>query len=176
MAWQYRGLRTALNNLPPSALEGSIQYRNASAAIAAIESLDGAYTLNEQTVSQALRHCQAGGAVPGSWRGRLNGYSISRTTSRLRACSRSTCASSEGLRVIMPVRVRVVDALRRNLAGRAFAGRTFAVVGIRADKDAREIAAAREPLVDHWILCSLPGARGSSASDLAQRLLRRPTR
>jgi dihydrofolate synthase/folylpolyglutamate synthase len=44
------------------------------------------------------------------------------------------------------------------------------VVGILTDKDAREIAAALEPLVDHWILCSLPGARGSSASDLAQRL------
>jgi dihydrofolate synthase/folylpolyglutamate synthase len=59
----------------------------------------------------------------------------------------------------------VVDA-----AGRNFAGRTLAVVGILSDKDAREIAAALESLVDHWILCSLPGARGSSASDLAQRL------
>ena len=53
---------------------------------------------------------------------------------------------------------------------RGVAGRTFAVVGILADKDAREIAAALESLVDDWILCSLPGTRGSSASDLAQRL------
>src|SRR5262249_12420203 len=33
--WSYRGLRISLSNLPPSALAGSIQYRNASAAIAA---------------------------------------------------------------------------------------------------------------------------------------------
>ncbi len=101
--WSYRGLRISLSNLPASALEGSIQYRNASASIAAIESLDAGYTLNEQTVGDALRS------------------------------------------VRLPV-------------------------GILTDKDAREIAAALEPLVDHWILCSLPGARGSSASDLAVRL------
>ena len=143
--WQYRGLRITLNNLPPSALEGSIQYRNASAAIAAIESLDGAYTLNEQTVSQALRTVRLAGrfqivAGPVEW---------------------------------------ILDIAHNEPAARVFAehvrergvaGRTFAVVGILADKDAREIAAALESLVDHWILCSLPGARGSSASDLAQRL------
>jgi dihydrofolate synthase / folylpolyglutamate synthase len=49
-------------------------------------------------------------------------------------------------------------------------GRTFAVVGILADKDAHAIAAELEPLVDHWILCALPGPRGGSADDLAARL------
>jgi dihydrofolate synthase/folylpolyglutamate synthase len=57
---------------------------------------------------------------------------------------------------------------------RPVAGRTFAVVGILADKDAREIAAALEPLVDHWVLCSLPGPRGGSAAALAERLLLPP--
>jgi dihydrofolate synthase / folylpolyglutamate synthase len=143
--WQYRGLRTTLHNLPPSALEGSIQYRNASAAIAAIESLDAPYALNEQTVSQALRTVRLAGrfqVVPG------------------------------------PVEW-ILDIAHNEPAARVFAehvrergatGRTFAVVGILADKDAREIAAALETLVDHWILCSLPGARGSPASALAQRL------
>ena len=144
-SWQYRGLRIRLNNLPPSALEGSIQYRNASAAIAAIESLGAPYALNEQSVSQALRTVRLAGrfqVVPG------------------------------------PVEW-ILDIAHNEPAARVFAehvrergatGRTFAVVGILADKDAREIAAALEPLVDHWILCSLPGARGSLASDLAQRL------
>jgi dihydrofolate synthase/folylpolyglutamate synthase len=143
--WQYRGLRTTLHNLPPSALEGSIQYRNASAAIAAIESLDAPYALNEQTVSQALRTMRLAGrfqVVPG------------------------------------PVEW-ILDIAHNEPAARVFAehvrergatGRTLAVVGILADKDAREIAAALETLVDHWILCSLPGARGSPASALAQRL------
>ena len=59
--WSYHGLRVALDNLPPSALAGSIQYRNASASIAAIESLDGGFALNEQTVSEALRNVKLAG-------------------------------------------------------------------------------------------------------------------
>jgi dihydrofolate synthase/folylpolyglutamate synthase len=145
--WSYRGLRTTLRNLPASALSGSIQYRNASASLAAIESLDTGYALNEQTVSEALRNVRLAGRFqvvsgPVEW---------------------------------------ILDIAHNEPAARVFAehvreraqpddGHTFAVVGILADKDAREIAAALEPLVDHWVLCSLPGPRGSSASDLAQRL------
>jgi dihydrofolate synthase/folylpolyglutamate synthase len=145
--WSYHGLRVALDNLPPSALAGSIQYRNASASIAAIESLDGGFALNEQTVSEALRNVRLAGrfqvvAGPVEW---------------------------------------ILDIAHNEPAARVFAehvrerpvpggGRTFAVVGILADKDAPEIAAALEPMVDRWILCSLPGARGSSASELATRL------
>lgn len=145
-SWHYRGLRTELNNLPASALEGSVQYRNASAAIAAIESLDTAYTLNELTVSQALRTVRLAGrfqvvAGPVEWI--------------------LDIAHNEPAARVFAEHVR-----ERGVAG----GRTFAVVGILADKDAREIAAALESLVDHWILCSLPGARGSSASDLNARL------
>jgi dihydrofolate synthase/folylpolyglutamate synthase len=149
--WSYRGLRIALSNLPASALAGSIQYRNASASLAAIESLDAGYSLNEHTVSEALRNVRLAGRFqvvsgPVEW---------------------------------------ILDIAHNEPAARVFAehvrervlpdgGHTFAVVGILADKDAREIAAALEPLVDHWILCSLPGARGSSASDLAQRLRLQP--
>lgn len=147
--WSYHGLRVALSNLPPSALEGSIQYRNASAAIAAIESLDAGYTLNEQTVSQALRDVRLAGrfqVVPGPVEWILD------------------IAHNE------PAARVFAGHVRERGVGGIVGGRTFAVVGILADKDAREIAAALEPLVDHWILCSLPGARGSSASDLANRL------
>jgi dihydrofolate synthase/folylpolyglutamate synthase len=149
--WSYRGLQATLSNLPASALAGSIQYRNAAASLAAIESLNAGYTLNEQTVSEALRNVRLAGrfqVVPG------------------------------------PVEW-ILDIAHNEPAARVFAqhvrdralpdgGHTFAVVGILADKDAREIAAALEPLVDHWILCSLPGARGSSASDLAQRIRLHP--
>jgi dihydrofolate synthase/folylpolyglutamate synthase len=145
--WSYHGLRVSLDDLPPSALDGSIQYRNASAALAAIESLDAGYSLNEQTVSQGLRDVRIAGrfqVVPG------------------------------------PVEW-ILDIAHNEPAAQVFAkhvserplgagGQTFAVVGILADKDAREIAAALAPLVDHWLLCTLPGARGSTASDLANRL------
>jgi dihydrofolate synthase/folylpolyglutamate synthase len=145
--WSYRGLRVVLNNLPASALAGSIQYRNASASIAAIESLDGGFALNEQTVSEALRNVRLAGrfqVVPGPVEWILD------------------IAHNEPAARIFAEQVR-----ERPVPG---GGRTFAVVGILADKDARQIAAALEPIVDRWILCSLPGARGSSASELATRL------
>lgn len=145
--WRYRGLRLSLDNLPPSALVGSIQYRNASAALAALESLDSGFALNEQTVSDALRRVQLAGrfqVVPGPVEWILD---IAHN------------APAAGV-FAQHVKERPLPS----------GGKTFAVVGILADKDARDIAAAVEPFVDHWILCTLPGARGSSASDLAQRL------
>jgi dihydrofolate synthase / folylpolyglutamate synthase len=151
--WCYRGLRVALRDLPPSALAGSIQYRNASAALAAIESLDAGYTLNEQTVSCALTDVRLAGrfqVVPGPVEWILD------------------IAHNEPAARVFAQHVR-----ERRLAP---GGRTFAVVGILADKDAREIAAALAPLVDHWVLCTLPVARGSTASDLANRLMLPPER
>jgi len=145
--WDYRGLGVSLDNLAPSALEGSVQFRNASAALAAIESLEAGYTLNEQTVSQALRNVRLAGrfqVVPGPVEWILD------------------IAHNEPAARVFAQHVR-----ERRLAP---GGRTFAVVGILADKDAREIAAALAPLVDHWVLCTLPGARGSTAADLANRL------
>ncbi len=145
--WSYDGLGISLENLPPSSLEGTIQYRNASAALAAVESLGGTYVLNETVVSEALRNVRLAGRfqiVPG------------------------------------PVEW-ILDIAHNEPAARVFAqhvrerpvrkgGRTFAVVGILTDKDARGIVAALEPLVDRWVLCSLPGARGGSAAALAQKL------
>jgi dihydrofolate synthase / folylpolyglutamate synthase len=149
--WSYRGVRLSLGNLPPPALAGSIQYRNASAALAAIESLDAGYTLNEQTVSHALRDVRLAGrfqVVPGPVEWILD------------------IAHNEPAARVFAQHVR-----ERGLAA---GGRTFAVVGILADKDAREIAAALAPLIDHWVLCTLPGPRGSTAAYLAERLRLRP--
>ena len=146
-AWSYRGLQIELSDLPPSALAGSIQYRNAAASLAAVEALDAGLVLNEQTVGEALRQVRLAGRFQ-----------------------------------VLPGPVEwILDIAHNEPAARVFAehvrerplpagGRTYAVVGILADKDAREIAAALEPLVDHWVLCSLPGPRGTSASDLGQRI------
>jgi dihydrofolate synthase/folylpolyglutamate synthase len=145
--WSYRGPHISLSNLPASALAGTIQYRNASASIAAIESLDAGYALTEQTVGEALRSVR----LPGRFQ------VVSGPVEWILDIAHNEPAA----------RTFAQHVRERSLPGE---GHTFAVVGILTDKDAREIAAALEPLVDHWILCSLPGARGGSALDLAQRL------
>ena len=65
---------------------------------------------------------------------------------------------------------RVLAAQLRERPLPARAGRTLAVIGVLADKDAAAIAAALAGEVDHWIVCALPGARGASAAQLAARL------
>jgi dihydrofolate synthase/folylpolyglutamate synthase len=153
--WSYHGVRLELADLPPSRLQGDIQYRNASAALAAIESLaDGPAAgrlepvlaaLDARTVSRALGAVHLAGrfqVVPGA---------------------------SEWILDIAhnPPAAEVFAA---QLAGRPCRGRTLAVVGILGDKDAPEIGAALAPVVDEWLLCSLPGPRGIAAGDLAERL------
>jgi len=49
-------------------------------------------------------------------------------------------------------------------------GRTIAVIGMLADKDAAAFAAALDGCVDHWIVVSLPPPRGLDAAALARRL------
>src|SRR6185437_314946 len=145
--WEYRGLRLTLRDLPPSALGGSIQYRNAATALAAIESLDpgrlGAkFSLDERAASQALRAVRLAGRfqiVPGAGSG--PGEWI------LDIAHNAPAA-----------KIFSEHVAERPLPSRG--GRTVAVVGILGDKDAPDIVGVLEPSVDHWFLCSLPGPRG----------------
>jgi dihydrofolate synthase / folylpolyglutamate synthase len=145
--WSYRGPRMTLSDLPPSALLGSVQYRNASAALAAIGSLESSYVLDRRMAAEGLQNVRLAGrfqVITGAVEWILD------------------IAHNEPAAAVFARHVR-----ERPMAG---AGRTFAVVGILADKDAPAIAAEVQTLVDHWILCALPGPRGGSAADLAQRL------
>src|SRR5205814_2085000 len=47
-------------------------------------------------------------------------------------------------------------ALPRARHGGGGPGRTFAVIGVLADKDAAAIGSALGALIDHWIVCALP--------------------
>jgi dihydrofolate synthase/folylpolyglutamate synthase len=143
--WSYKGLRLELRNLPPSALPSSIQYTNAATALAALEALGGV-PLTESTVSHALRSVRLSG--------RFQIVQVDSVEWIL------DIAHNEPAAALLAVHV----------AERAAAGQTFAVVGILGDKDARAIARLVDPVVDHWILCSLGGPRGTSAADLAKRM------
>ncbi len=163
--WSYKGPRLSLRELPPSALSGSIQYRNASTALAAIESLQACHAeivavpgrralppleLNESTVSNALRGVRLAGRFQVTHLGSVEWI--------------LDIAHNEPAAAIFARHVR-----ERPLPA-AGSGRTFAVVGILGDKDAQAIGRSLLPLVDHWVLCALPGPRGTSAEHLADRL------
>jgi dihydrofolate synthase/folylpolyglutamate synthase len=170
--WDYDGLGVSLRGLPPSALAGSIQYRNAATAIAAVEALasDDApraaarrltkrlARLDERAVGAALRAVRLAGrfqVVPGEVEWILD------------------IAHNQPAAEVLAMQLRE-RALPGAPDGRGDPGRTFAVIGVLADKDAAAIAAALSAVIDHWIVCALPGPRGGSAAQLAQRLARLP--
>jgi dihydrofolate synthase / folylpolyglutamate synthase len=158
--WSYRGLAVALENLRPPSIAGSIQYRNAATALAAVEALTGrigatraappwSRVLDERTVNAALGEAALPGrfqVVPGPVEWILD------------------IAHNE------PASQVLAAQLRERPAPGAVGSRTLAVVGVLADKDAAGIAARLAPLVDEWIVCALPGPRGGSAREIAERL------
>ena len=169
--WDYDGLGVSLRGLPPPALAGSIQYRNAATAIAAVQALasDDApraavrrltkrlARLDERAVGAALRAVRLAGrfqVVPGEVEWILD------------------IAHNQPAAEVLAMQLRE-RALPGALDGRE-PGRTFAVIGVLADTDAAAIAAALSAVIDHWIVCALPGPRGGSAAQLAQRLARPP--
>ena len=170
--WDYRGLELTLRDLPPSSLAGPIQYRNAATAIAALEALRGGTgaraavraliarlaALDERSAGAALGHVRLAGrfqVVPGEVEWILD------------------IAHNEPAALTLAVQLRE-RPLPRPAALARTAGCTFAVIGVLADKDAAGIAAALAPVIDRWIVCPLPGPRGTSAAQLAARLARPP--
>ena len=143
--WNYHGLGVVLNDLPPSALAGAIQFRNASTALAAVECLKTGKPLDTATVSTALRSVRLAGrfhlvAGPIEW-------------------ILDVCHNEPAARVFAG-----------HLAARPCSGRTIAVVGILGDKDIPTIGAILKPLIDRWVVCTIAEPRGLLAEELARRL------
>jgi len=169
--WDYLGLNCSLRDLPPSALAGSIQYRNAATALAALEALDA----RDSSARHAVR-ALSGRLKP------LDAAAVSGALAAVRLAGRFQVVPGE-VEWILDIAhnepaARVLAAQLRERgpphagAARARTGLTWAVIGVLADKDAPAIAAALTDVVDRWIVCALPGPRGCSAEELAQRLER----
>ncbi|WP_280553800.1 folylpolyglutamate synthase/dihydrofolate synthase family protein [Halomonas sp. 25-S5] len=62
--------------------------------------------------------------------------------------------------------------LAQRLTARPCTGRTIALLGMLADKDADGVIAVLSPVVDAWVPVSLAGERARTADDLAERLAR----
>jgi dihydrofolate synthase/folylpolyglutamate synthase len=152
--WSYLGSRLSLADLPPSALAGSIQYRNAATALAALEAL------------AAEGSAAAAQAVTA-----LDAPTVAAGLSRVRLAGRFQVVPGP-VEWILDIAHNppAAEVLAAQLRERPCQGRTLAVVGILGDKDAPAIARALQPALDRWFLCSLEGPRGISAAELARRL------
>ncbi len=153
--WRYEGTRLRLEDLPPSRLEGLIQYRNAASALAAIESLETGRAGGEVDIVLAA----------------LDARTVALALESTRLAGRFQVVPGD-VQWILDIahNAPAAQVFAAELARRPCHGRTLAVLGVLADKDAPEIGAALAPRVDEWFLCALPGPRGTSAAALGDRL------
>ncbi len=144
--WHYRSQHCSLEQLPAPALRGAIQYRNAATALTALQLLDIPGACDPTRVGDALRAAHLSGRyqiVPGEVEWILD------------------VAHNEP----------AAQVLSQALSARPSRGRTLAVAGMLADKDAPAIAAALDAQIDRWILAGIEDEpRGLSAEALAARL------
>lgn len=143
--WDYVGFGSRRRELPLPALPGSSQLGNAAVALALLEAVEPRLLVPDEAVRAGL----AGARLPGRFQ-------------------------------VLPGRPEwILDVAHNPDAGRSLAaslaarlcrGRTIAVCGVLADKDAAGIAAALVGVVDRWIAVGLEGPRALPPADLARRL------
>jgi dihydrofolate synthase/folylpolyglutamate synthase len=141
--WSYEGPGGKRSGLAHPALRGSIQLRNASAALCALDALRLPIAMQEVRVGLA----EVG--LPGRFQvlpGRPQ--------------------------VILDVahNPQAAHALAENLATSGFAPETYAVCGMLRDKDIAGVLRELAPRVTRWHFATLPGPRGASADALAAHL------
>ncbi len=145
-SWHYRGPRWDLPDLPAPALRGDRQFENAATAIAALEELTLRSVVAPRAVAQGLRAVRL-----------LGRFQV------IAGAQRPTWILDVAHN---PDAARVLAA---NLRSLPVLGRSFAVCGILADKDAAGIVAELEDSIDVWFFVSTDGERGSSGAALAAR-------
>jgi dihydrofolate synthase/folylpolyglutamate synthase len=146
-AWRYLGTRWNLARLPAPALMGDAQYANAATAIAALEEIAERLPVPAAAVAQGLKEV--------------------RLAARFQVIVPAQPAAPTWILDVAhnPAAARV---LARNLRDAPSGGRTLAVCGILADKDASGVAAELRDCIDAWWCVSTVGERGRSGAALAQ--------
>jgi dihydrofolate synthase/folylpolyglutamate synthase len=153
--WRYRGTRWDLPQLPAPALQGDIQFTNAATSLAALEEISARLNIPAAAIARGLTGV--------------------RLVGRFQSFSPGEGSPTWVLDVAHnPDAARV---LARNLKASPISGKTWAVCGILADKDAAGIVSELDPCVDSWWCTSVDGARGRSGqalADLVQEEVRAP--
>ena len=144
-SWSWQGVSIRLDDLPAPALFGAVQYDNAAAVLAVLETLSDRLPLQASTIAAGLRRVRI--------RGRFQ---------RIRNGSEWILDVAHN-----PAAARV---LASQLAASTGEGRTYAVCGILGDKDIEGICSELRSSFDAWIVAGLSSDRSIGAQQLAQRL------
>ncbi len=146
--WDYRGLRGGRIELPNPALAGAIQRANAATALAALECLADRLPLpDDEQLARALQGVRLAGRF-------------------------QRLSANPGPEWILDV-AHNPDAARTlaaNLADTPCTGRTFAVCGMLADKDAVAVVSELSGCIDRWYAAGTDGERALTDRDLAARM------
>jgi dihydrofolate synthase / folylpolyglutamate synthase len=148
--WRFRGTRWELPRLPAPALLGDIQFSNAATALAALEEITPRLPMGSNAVEQGLKNVRLVGR-----------FQLIKPGPKSPTWILDVAHNADAARV-----------LARNLGVGVYPGKTFAVCGILADKDAAAIFAVLNDLIDAWWCTSLDGPRGRSGAALAEVVLR----
>jgi dihydrofolate synthase/folylpolyglutamate synthase len=153
-SWHFRGKRWNLPRLPAPALAGGTQYANAATALAALEEIDARLAVPAAAVARGLEQV--------------------RLTGRFEVIAPARPGAPTWILDVAhnPAAAKV---LASNLRDHPGAGRTLAVCGILADKDASNVVAELHGCIDAWWCVSTDGDRGRSGAALAQLVARRIT-
>lgn len=143
--WDFEGRDQSRRGLPLPAMRGAHQLTNAATALAGLSSIADRLPLDQRAVREGLLTAAVAGrmeVIPGDPYWLLDvGHNP-----------------------------HAAQALAAVLADRFVPGRTYAVLGMLADKDPAGVVAALADRVDHWLLAGLEGPRGLTAEQLRERL------
>jgi dihydrofolate synthase/folylpolyglutamate synthase len=143
--WTYGGEAVVWPALPLPAMAGAFQLRNAAAALAALAAVRDRLPVSEAAIRQGLTRARAAG--------------------RFQRIARAPD-------VILDVahNPEAARALAATLREQPVAGRTLAVVGMLADKDAAGVFSALKGEIDAWWTCTPDSPRAQDAAALAATL------
>lgn len=152
-AWHWHGPGQHFKKLPPPALAGAAQYRNAAGVLAAVTAMSGLLPVPADAIRAGLVRVY----LPGRFEQR---------SLRPKGLPATACG-----RVILDVahNVEAAQVLAENLRAANLKGPIRVVLGMLSDKPAAGFCAALAPVVARFYPGGLPGPRGLTGVALAER-------
>lgn len=143
--WSWWGMGRNCHSLPPPSLRGAYQLKNAATALMALALLKSRFPVAQQAVRAGLSSVD----LPG----------------------RLQLLDGQGLRICdVAHNPQAASALAGGLKNLPCTGRTHAVVGMLAHKDAAGVIREMAEVVAVWHVASLACERGATAAQLAQQV------